>query len=157
MKGRLSDPAWKSGPTYPEPTASEHAIDPQPNGYDVDGVGVNEAEHIDGEPLCAVREAYSCSREGCDTYPSKDHVYALTDVSKRTLQIARYAHPFDEPLTDEIAEFLAERAEVMDYDNAPIIAFRIGDQLVGYVYPNVTIEDNFDSPCYGRVEPVEPF
>lgn len=151
------EPNWKSGPTYPEPTSSEHAIDPMPNGHDIDGVGVNEAERIDGEALCAVREAYSCSREGCDTSPRKDHVYALSDVSERTLQIVRYAHPFDEPLAEEIVEFLATRVEVMDYDDAPVIAFRIGDQLVGYVYPSFTIEEGFDGPCYGRVEPVEPF
>jgi hypothetical protein len=147
------EPNWKSGPTYPEPTSSEHAIDRQPAGYDFDGVRVREAERVDGEPLLAIREAYSCRRDGCEADPSKAHVYALSDVSARTLQIARYAHPFDQPLTDEIVEFLAMNAEIMDYDEGPIIAFEIGDRLVGYAYPHFTDHHDFDGPCYGRVEP----
>jgi len=180
MRGRLSDPAWKSGPSHPEPTASEHAINPEPAGYDHDGVGVNEAERVDGEPLSAVREAYSCSRDGCDADPQRNHVYALTDVSERVQRIAEYVVRNEEwfdgvvrSLTDEhLVEFLAPRATIVDYDEGPILGFEVGEDTVssngskrgssedssdrdtiGYVYPHFTDESGFGGSCYGRVEP----
>jgi len=153
-RNRLSDPSWKSGPSYPEPTSSEHAIDPQPAGWDHDGVGRKEAERVDGEALCAVREAYSCHRDGCDTDARKDHVYALSDVSERVQQAARHAIDYtDEPATEDIVEYLAIHATIVDYDEGPILAFEFGDDEFGYVYPNFTDEHGFGGPCYGHVEP----
>lgn len=153
-RNRLPDPSWKSGPTYPEPTSSEHAIDPEPAGWDHDGVGRKEAERVDGEALCAVREAYSCSRDGCDTDARKDHVYALSDVSERVQQAARHAISWtDEPGTEDIVEYLAIHATIVDYDEGPILAFAFGDDTLGYVYPHFTDEDGFGGPCYGHVEP----
>jgi len=147
-RNRLSDPAWKSGPTYPEPTSSEHAIGPEPAGWDHDGVGRKEAERVDGEALCAVREAYSCSRDGCDTDARKDHVYALSDVSERVQQAASRAIDVsrrdaarsprslaegneadytDEPEAVDIIEYLAINATIVDYDGGPILAFEFTD------------------------------
>mgnify|MGYP006279819219 CR=1 FL=1 len=174
MRGRLSDPSWKSGPTYPEPTDSEHAIDPEPAGYDHDGVGRDEAERVDGEALCAVREAYSCSRDGCDADPRRAHVYALSDVSRRVQQAA--AHAIDsrgsgttrnraslaegneadyteEPTAEDLIEYLAVHAVIVDYDEGPILGFEFGDDEFGYVYPHFTDESGFGGPCYGHVEP----
>jgi len=154
MRGRLSDPAWKSGPSHPEPTASEHAISPEPAGYDHDGVGVNEAERVDGEPLSAVREAYSCSRDGCDADPQRNHVYALTDVSERVQQAAAYAIDYtEEPTAEDLIEYLAINAVVVDYDEGPILGFEFGDDTFGYVPPHFTDESGFGGSCYGRVEP----
>jgi len=173
-RNRLSDPAWKSGPTYPEPTSSEHAIGPEPAGWDHDGVGRKEAERVDGEALCAVREAYSCSRDGCDTDARKDHVYALSDVSERVQQAASRAIEYtDEPEAVDIIEYLAINATIVDYDEGPILAFeftdseesdapnqssrsateRFGEDELGYVYPHFTDEHGFGGSCYGHVEP----
>jgi len=174
MRGRLSDPSWKSGPTYPEPTDSEHAIDPEPAGYDHDGVGRDEAERVDGEALCAVREAYSCSRDGCDADPRRAHVYALTDVSRRVQQAAAHAIDYtEEPTAEDLIEYLATHAVIVDYDEGPILGFEFGDGAdsgesasssaesaasadedeFGYVYPHFTDESGFGGPCYGHVEP----
>lgn len=171
-RNRLPDPSWKSGPSYPEPTSSEHAISPEPAGWDHDGVGRKEAERVDGEALCAVREAYSCSRDGCDTDARKDHVYALSDVSERVQQAARHAIDVsrrdaarsprslaegnEADYTDEredIVEYLAIHATIVDYDEGPILAFEFGDDELGYVYPHFTDEQGFGGPCYGHVEP----
>jgi hypothetical protein len=154
MARGLSDPSWKSGPTYPEPTSSEHAIDPEPAGYDHDGVGRDEAERVDGAALCAVREAYSCSRDGCDVSPRRIHVYALSDVSDRLMKIARHAIDYtDDPEEGDFVEFFAVRAQVVDYDEGPILGFEVGDDTIGYVYPHFTDEHDFGGPCYGHVEP----
>lgn len=153
-RNRLPDPSWKSGPSYPEPTSSEHAIGPEPAGWDHDGVGRDEAERVDGEALCAVREAYSCSRDGCDTDPRRNHVYALSDVSERVQQSARHAIDYtDEPGTEDIVEYLAINATIVDYDEGPILAFHFGDDEFGYVSPHFTDEHGFGGPCYGHVEP----
>ena len=154
MRGRLSDPSWKSGPTYREPTDSEHAIDPEPAGYDHDGVGRDEAERVDGEALCAVREAYSCSRDGCDADPRRAHVYALSDVSQRVQQAAAHAIDYtEEPTAEDLIEYLAVHAVIVDYDEGPILGFEFGDDEFGYVYPHFTDESGFGGPCYGHVEP----
>jgi hypothetical protein len=154
QRGRLSDPSWKRGPKEPSPTDSEHAIDPQPSGYDHDGVGKSEAERIDGAALCAVREVYSCSRDGCDISPRKNHVYALTDVSDRVIQAASHAIEYaDDPGTDAVIEYLAMHATIVDYDMGPILGFEFGDAELGYVSPSVTVEEGFDGPCYGHAEP----
>lgn len=153
MGQRLSDPDWKSGPTRPEPTASDHAIDPEP-AYDHDGVGRKEAERVDGEALCAVREAYVCHRDGCDVDARKDHVYALTDVSADVREDARVAIDYtDDPTTEDVIEYLATNATIVDYDEVPILGFEFGDDERGYVYPHFTDESGFGGPCYGRVEP----
>jgi hypothetical protein len=154
MGQRLSDPSWKSGPTRREPTDSEHAIAPEPAGYDIDGVGTSEAERVRGESLCAVREAYSCRREGCDTDPSKSHVYSLTDVSERVQQAARYAISHtDDPTTRDVIEYLATHATVVDYEANPALGFTFGDETFGRVFPQLTTQSGFSGPCYGRNEP----
>lgn len=155
-RGRLPDPSWKSGPTYPEPTDSEHAIDPQPIGHDLDGVGVGEAERIDGAPLLAVREAYVCLREGCDVDANKVHVYSLDDVGAEPKRAAReVCEQFEGPTSDDdILVTLAERAFIIEHDGEePIIGFDFGGEELGYVYPQETIESGFGGACYGHEAP----
>lgn len=150
-RNKVPDPSWKSGPTYPEPTASEHRLNEE-SDIEIDGVGINEAEQIGGEPLCAVREYLSCTREGCDANLDKNHVYALSDVSERVQQIARNAIDWvDEPADEDVMEWLAADVSIIDYDETPIIGFEIGEDTVGYVYPQTTIEsDELGGACYGK-------
>jgi len=154
MARRLSDPQWKSGPSRNEPTDSEHAIDPEPVNYDHDGVGRDEAERVDGEPLCAVREAYVCCRDGCDATPQKSHVYALTDVSKRVRKAASHAiEHTDNPSDEDVVEYLATHVTTVDYDEGPILAFEFGEETLGSLHAHFTNASGFSGPCYGRAEP----
>lgn len=146
----LPDPAWKSGPTIPEPSASEHAFDihEAPTASDIDGVGVDEAERIDGTPLLAVREVWRCPRDGCDASHRRVHLYRLEDVDEAHRIMASNEAP-------DRVEFIASHATIVDHDSEhPYIGFEVDGDVHGYVGPCETITtDNIRGPCYGRVEP----
>jgi hypothetical protein len=150
----VPDPSWKSGPPEPRHRHSEHAIDPEPAGHDIDGVGIDEAERIDGEPLCAVREAYGCHRDGCDVDARKDHLYSLSDVSERVRRIVRGVITYtDDPSVEDEVEYLATHAVVRDYDEGPILGVTVGEDTIGYIYPQITDVSGFGGACFGREEP----
>ena len=146
MNHNISDPAWKSGPPEPKHRHSEHRISSA--GHDLNGVGRKEAEQIEGEPLMAVREAFVCSREGCDADPSVTYLYGERGVSRRVRQACGWA---TDP--DWWYEYFCEHCEIVDWDGGPILGVRFGDDTLGYVTPQTTIEDGFGGACYGRSEP----
>lgn len=149
---RLGDPQWKSGPTYPEPTASEH--DERMTAVDMDGVGRDEADEY-GDLFCATFVRRYCGRDGCEADTQQRWVYHLDDVSERTKQAARHAIDWtDDPTDEDIIEALSVRAEVIDWDAQPVISFVFGDDHLGYVYPHASVgEGSMSGQCYGHVEP----
>lgn len=141
-RGTIPDPSWKSGPTYPEPTASEHAIDPQPDGADFDGFGVDEAERVEGEPLVAIQEVHYCARDGCDE-----------GLIRRRLFTTYYlTHEEEEALRDtagcELAEYVWEHAERTDVETVKIPID--GGPL--YITEETSVEDQPHGECYGHVD-----
>lgn len=141
-------------PPDPSPSASEHAIEPmyeEPSGIDIDGVGVDEAERIDGEPLLAVREVFRCPRDGCEASLRRVHLYRLDDVDRPAV-----ADAYGPGITNaDPVEFLATRATIVDHDGEhPYIGFETDGEPADYVRPCDTIESgSVDGPCYGHVEP----
>ena len=150
MRG-ISDPAWKKGPTYSKPTDSEHALDVEPAGIDIDGVGVDEAEAVDGTPICATFEAFMCLRDGCDADEQRRHVYTMNDVSDEQRDaVVDQIEWTDDPTDDDVAEWIATSVEVVDYDEAPVL----GEDDVGlYIQAEATFTDDAHGPCYGHEEP----
>jgi hypothetical protein len=145
MGRRLSDPAWKSGPTEPEPSASEHAIHPEDfgSGFDFDGFGVDEAEQVEGEPLVTIQEVATCSRDGCDAAHRRRLLFTthtLTDAEEDALHR-------DAGLSDGavLAEYVHEHAERVDVETIEVDGTHITAEQ--------TIEDEPHGACYGRVEP----
>lgn len=167
MPNRLSDPSWKSGPKEPKYSHSDHAIEPDgvSGGFDLDGFGREEVELVEGEPLVTVMEAWYCSREGCDEYLQRRHLYTLQNVEDRTMQILRHAVPY------EISEYIWDKAIIVDYDETPILGVYLGDDdvdnvagrpghmnwnnpnCIGYIYPERTVTDEPTTTCHGRTEP----
>jgi hypothetical protein len=156
MRG-LSDPSWKKGPTYDKPTDSEHALDIEPAGIDIDGVGVDEAEQVDGTPLVATFETFSCLRDGCDEAEKRRHVYVLEDVPDHEVQIIKSLIGWtDDPTEDDVIDYIATHLDVIDYDEAPVVGF--DDESDVYLTPRLTITDEAHGPCYGHEEPSpEPY
>ena len=142
----LSDPAWKSGPTYPEPTASDHAIHPEDFGHsggDWDGFGVNEAEMVEGVPLVAVQEVATCSRDGCDATHKRRLLFTthtLTDEEEATLRANAY-----DTSDESLAEYVHEEGERVDIETIEIDGIGVSVEE--------TVENEAEGPCYGRVEP----
>lgn len=139
----LSDPSWKSGPTYPEPTSDEHALDCEPSGSDWDGFGKSEAEDVEGEPLVALQEYYSCHRDHCDEGMTRRLLfttYYLTDEAEEAL---REAAPHD------LGEYVWDKGERVDVDT---IEVPVEGGVIG-VTVEKTIEDDALGPCYGHEEP----
>jgi hypothetical protein len=154
MRG-LKDPAWKSGPTYDKATDSEHALDIEPAGIDIDGVGVDEAERVDGTPLVATFETFSCRRDMCDESEKRRHVYTLESVSDDVKAAARDDIPWtDEPTDEDLVEYIATRVQVVDYDEGPVLGFDDGSEL--YITPTLTITDKAHGPCYGEADRPDP-
>lgn len=142
MRGRrtLKDPAWKSGPTHPEPTSSEHAIDPQPTDHDVDGFGVDEAEMVEGEPLIALQESHGCGREGCDA--THTHRILFTTDTLNEAEMARLDWLRG---TDELSSYVYDNHERVDQETIDVDGIQITAE---------TIEtDEATGPCYGIEEP----
>ena len=156
MRG-LSDPSWKSGPTYDKPTDSEHALDIEPAGIDIDGVGVDEAERVDGTPLVATFETFSCRRDMCDEAEKRRHVYVLEDVSDTVIAEVRGKIDWtDEPTDEDLIEYIATNVKVVDYDDGPVLGF--GKEFDLYLPARLTITDKAHGPCYGHEEPdPEPY
>lgn len=158
MRGRLPDPSWKKHgpPDPPSPSASEHAFWDEP-AMDVDGPGVNEAQRVDGEVICAVREYAGCVRDGCDGGRKVVHLYRVEDVD----DVVRQGFTSAAVGGDEPGVILGERAQVVDHDGEEAyIGFEEYDgSTIGYVAPCETIvKDDGRGPCYGHVEPdPEPY
>jgi len=154
MRGRLSDPQWKSGPTHNEPTDSEHALDIEPAGIDIDGVGVDEAERVDGTPICTTQEGFVCHRDMCDEMERRRHIYVLEDVPSNVLDEIAEAIDWNGenvwPDDEDIIEYIAVNAEVIDYDEAPVLGVE-GTDL--YLTKELTITEEAHGPCYGEHEP----
>jgi len=153
---RISDPAWKSGPTHNEPTDSEHALDIEPAGIDIDGVGVDEAERVDGTPICTTQEAFCCHRDMCDEAEMRRHIYVLDDVSDDVrAEVAEQIDWTDDVDNEALVEYIAVNCEVGDYSEAPILTLD-GTDL--YLTKHVTITEKALGPCYGEEEPSpEPY
>ena len=147
MGRRLSDPAWKSGPTHPEPTSSEHGIHPEDFGRnsDWDGFGVDEAEQVEGEPLVAIQEVATCSRDGCDATHKRRLLFTtqpLSDDEKHALDLVS--------APDEPGAYVHEHAERIDMETIEIDETSISAEKI--------IENEPSGPCYGHVEPdPEPY
>jgi len=156
MRG-ISDPSWKKGPTHDNPTDSEHALDVQPAGIDIDGVGVDEAEQVDGTPICTTMESFSCMRDMCDASERRRHIYVLEDVSDTVVAEVREGIDWtDSPTDDDVVEYIAENVKVVDYDEKPVLGF--GQKFDLYLPARLTITDEAHGPCYGHEEPdPEPY
>lgn len=147
MRRGVPDPKWKSGPPEPKHHHSEHAIRPVgKDAYDIDGVSKREAEQVDGVALVAVREAFYCQREGCEISPGITHLYSSEDVSRGLKQACEHAGV-------EWVEYFAEHCTVVDYSDGFILGVEFGDDVLGYVEPQVSIREGFGGPCHGREEP----
>jgi hypothetical protein len=158
MRG-ISDPAWKSGPTYDKPTDSEHALDIEPAGIDIDGVGVDEAERVDGTPITTTQEGFVCLRDMCDESEKRRHIYVLEDVANSILSDVREQIDWtDSPTDEDLVEYIAVNCRVVDYDEAPILGFEDGSEDDLYLTARLTITDEAHGPCYGHEEPdPEPY
>lgn len=158
MRG-ISDPSWKSGPTYDKPTDSEHALDVEPAGIDIDGVGVDEAERVDGTPIITTQEKFGCLRDMCDESEKRRHIYVLEDVADKVK--GEITKGIDWTVTDmdnAIVEYIATHCEVVDYDEAPILGFEGASEDDMYLTPRLTITEEAHGPCYGHEEPdPEPY
>lgn len=160
-RNQVPDPSWKSGPPEPNHHHSEHAIDPEPAGYDFDGFGRDEMEEVDGEALVTIQEAYSCHRDGCDAMPRKRHLYTSLEASTWLHKACeRAGHggldvepTYNDEWSELAVEYFAMNATIVDYDHVPIVGVEFGEDTFGYVYPEVTKEDDFSGSCYGRSEP----
>lgn len=142
-RGRLSDPAWKSGPREPSPTDSEHAIFPEDfehNPTDWDGFGVDEAEMVEGEPLVALQEVAVCTRDGCDATHKRRLLFTtepLSDAEERALDIVSGV--------DEKGVYVVENGERIDMET-----IRVDDTTIT---AEMVIENEPSGPCYGHEEP----
>jgi len=161
--GRISDPAWKSGPPEPTHSHSEHAIyedDEAP--YDIDGFGVDEVEMVEGEPLVTIQERRTCHRDGCDASHVRRLLFTtegLTDAQQRRLErhsgaddLAAYAHERAEridvetirvKLSGESPDSVENSSDDESVDGIPISAERI-------------VEEEPVGQCNGRPEPPSP-
>lgn len=154
MRG-LSDPSWKKGPTYSDPTDSEHALDIEPAGIDIDGVGVDEAKKVDGTPICITQEKFMCMRDMCDESAKKRHIYALEDVSDTVIAEVRDEVDWtDDPTDEDLVEYIATNVEVVDYDEGPVLGF--GQTFDLHLPPRLTITDEAHGPCYGEAGRPDP-
>lgn len=151
---QLKDPSWKSGPTYSEPADSDHAMDIEPAGIDIDGIGVDEAEQTDETLICAAQEAFLCHRDMCDAMTTKRHVYALEDLTDdERAAVADRIEWTDDPTDEDLIEWIATHVEVVDYSEAPII----GEDGVGlYITRTETFVDSAHGPCYGEPDRPDP-
>lgn len=149
MRGRLSDPSWKSGPKEPEPSASEHAIHPEDFGAgDWDGFGKSEAEQVEGVPLVTVQEVATCSRDGCDAAHKRRLLFTthtLTEEEERALRDSAF-----EVSDSALAEYVWEHGERVDIETIEVPVE--GGDAIG-VSVETTVEDEANGACYGRVEP----
>lgn len=150
MRG-FSEPSWKSGPPEPKHRHSEHEIH-EPVGIDMDGVGKGEAERLDSKPLCAVQEAFSCARDGCDFTPTTRYVYGEESVSDRLRACCEYAVEQSD-VYDDWGMYAAEHMVVADYDDGYIMTIKFGDDAFGTIYPTFEVGDDPSGPCHGRTEP----
>jgi len=156
MRG-LSDPSWKSGPTYNDPTDSEHALDVETAGIDIDGVGVDEDEKVDGTPICTTQEMFTCMRDMCDESAKKRHIYVLEDVSDAVIAEVRAEIDWaDDPTDEDLVEYIATNVDVVDYDEAPVLGFDDGGDGGIYLKPRLTITDEAHGPCYGEADRPDP-
>jgi len=156
MRG-ISDPSWKKGPTYSDPTDSEHALDVEPAGIDIDGVGVDEAEKVDGTPICTTQEKFTCMRDMCDESEKRRHIYVLEDVSDTVIAEVRAEIDWtDDPTDEDLVEYIATNVNVVDYDESPVLGF--GQMFDLHLPARLTITDEARGPCYGHEEPdPEPY
>lgn len=136
----VSDPSWKSGPTYDKPTSDEHAIHSDDFvDFDFDGFGVDEAMLVDGDPLVVIQESAQCSREGCDAVHTRRLLFTT--------------QPLD--LFEKYILAALSGAEYGPYvlDNAE----RVGPEtiIVGdiEVRAETAVENEAVGSCHGCVEP----
>jgi hypothetical protein len=145
MKRGIPDPSWKNGPADPKHDHSEHAL-AEPV-YDVDGVGRDEAEKVDGAFICVI-EHNSCRREFCEASRHKRHVYQLDHELREDLG----------SVVDNPVEYASEHATIVDYDEKPVVGITIGtgeQDPLGYMYPAETFDaSEGGTRCHG--EPLEP-
>lgn len=147
MGRRLSDPDWKSGPTYPEPTSSDHDIwSDEPSGEDFDGFGVNEAKSVDGEPLLAIQEVHNCGRDGCDAQLMRRHLFTTEDLTP-TEEVALRGVAGDS--VELMANYVFENAERIDID-AIEVPLEEGTLIIN---AEQCIEDAPRGDCFGHKEP----
>jgi hypothetical protein len=145
MARRVSDPAWKSGPTYQEPTDSEHDIRPEDfgsGGFDFDGFGVDEAEQVEGDPLIVIQESATCSRDGCDATHTRRLLFTtqpLSDAEEHALDIVSGGEP---------SAYVWDQAERVGPESIQVDETRITAETV-------VTSGNYESKgsCYGGVEP----
>lgn len=145
---RRRTPQPPTNPPEPSPSSSEHEFEPP--HCELDGVG-SDAD-VD-EPLVSVWETSSCFRDGCDAQRQYCYSFDYTDADDRTQQIIRETVRRSD-VYDSGAQYAAEHAEMVDYDDGPVVAIRVGDDTVGYIYPHYA--DNNSShasgPCYGEID-----
>lgn len=143
--GRLSDPAWKSGPTHPKPTSDEHSLSEEPYGSDMDGFGRDEEKAVDGEPLLAIQEAFGCVRDGCDAAEKRRILFTTDPLSDDERDALRKASGVNEPSVHvfENAERVGPNAIDVSVDNGEPI----------HIPAEETVVDEATGPCFGHVEP----
>jgi hypothetical protein len=115
-------------------------------------VGVDAADELD-EPLVSVWETAVCFRDGCDAQRRYCYNFDYTDADDRTQQILCETVRRSDVYTNA-AQYAAEHAEIIDYDEGPVVAISVGDEKVGYIYPHYAENKshNASGPCYGEID-----
>jgi hypothetical protein len=146
------EPAWKSGPTYEEPTSSEHAISSDNfrlEYADWDGFGRDEEAMVEGDPLVVLMERAECSRDGCDADYRRRLLFTthtLTDENVILLAALSGAKP--------MAEYVSEHGERVDEETieVPINAEAPSKMSTLSVSAERVNDDEPRGDCYGRSE-----
>jgi hypothetical protein len=140
QRGRLPDPSWKSGPKEQKPTSSKHAIDHQPSGEDFDGLGTDEAEMVEGEPLLAIQERTVCHRDGCDAAMKRRLLFTTDPLSDAEIEALEIVSGLSEP-----SEYVFNNAERIDCETIRVDGTTITAET--------SVIEEPVGPCHGRVEP----
>jgi hypothetical protein len=136
------EPDWKKGPTYGEPTSTEHAISPEDFGqhFDLDGFGRDEAEMVDGDPLVAIQEVAQCSREGCEAAHRRRLLFTTQPLSEKAQYVLRTVSGPDGP-----------SAYAFDH------ATRVGPETIQVgsmeIQAEHIVDDEPTGACHGTVQP----
>jgi hypothetical protein len=155
--GRTPEPPIN--PPERKPSASEHHLS-EPS-YDHDGPSVKQQEQMDSPILHVITEHYSCVRDGCDAAETRDYLYTMDGMSDRLQAAVRgavrrrehgsWADDCDE--TELMAEYVATHAEIVDYDDGPVLDIDIGGHKLGYwTHDRCDERRTASGQCYGHID-----
>jgi len=131
--------------------------------FDHDGPSVRQEEEADSPIMHVVIEYTGCRRDGCDAADRVNHLYTMDGMSDDLKRCVRRAAEFEAMFDsadmqqfsreDLMAEYVADNAELADYDEVPILTVRFGEDTYGYWYPTTQdVREEASGSCYGRVD-----